>query len=152
HVLGGGGLVYIINDEIREKRGLSYSAYIYFRPMREAGPYQLGLQTRNEQAEEALKVLRQTLRDFVKNGPTEQQLEAAKQNITGGFALRLDSNSKIADYLGVIGFYQLPLDYLDNFKQRVNAVSKAQIQDAFLRRVDPDKMATVIVGGKGESK
>jgi len=152
HVLGGGGLVSIINDEIREKRGLSYSAYSYFRPMREAGPFQLGLQTRNEQAEEALTVLRQTLRDFVKNGPTEEQLEAAKQNITGGFALRLDSNSKIADYLGVIGFYQLPLDYLDKFKQRVNAVSKAQIQDAFLRRVDPDKMATVIVGGKGDSK
>lgn len=152
HILGGSGLVSIISNEIREKRGLSYSAYSYFRPMREAGPYQLGLQTRNEQAGEALKVLRQTLRDFVKNGPTDDQLEAAKQNITGGFALRLDSNSKIADYLGVIGFYQLPLDYLDNFKQRVNVVSKAQIQDAYLRRVDPDKMATVIVGGKGESK
>lgn len=152
HVLGGGGLVSIINDEIREKRGLSYSAYSYFRPMREAGPFQMGLQTRNEQAEEALTVLRQTLRDFVKNGPTDEQLEAAKQNITGGFALRLDSNSKIADYLGVIGFYQLPLDYLDNFKQRVNAVTKAEIKDAFARRVQPDKMITVIVGGKGENK
>lgn len=152
HVLGGSGLVSIINYEIREKRGLSYSAYSYFRPMREAGPFQMGLQTRNEQAEEALTVLRQTLRDFVQTGPTDEQLEAAKQNITGGFALRLDSNSKIADYLGVIGFYELPLDYLDKFKQRVNAVSKADIQDAFLRRVDPDKMATVIVGGKGESK
>ena len=152
HVLGGGGLVSIINDEIREKRGLSYSAYSYFRPMREAGPFQMGLQTRNEQAEEALTVLRQTLRDFVKDGPTDEQLEAAKQNITGGFALRLDSNSKIADYLGVIGFYQLPLDYLDNFKQRVNAVTKAEIKDAFARRVQPDKMITVIVGGKGENK
>ncbi|MCX4190118.1 M16 family metallopeptidase [Methylophaga sp. OBS3] len=152
HVLGGGGLVSIINDEIREKRGLSYSAYSYFRPMREAGPFQMGLQTRNEQAEEALMVLRQTLRDFVKDGPTDEQLEAAKQNITGGFALRLDSNSKIADYLGVIGFYQLPLDYLDNFKQRVNAVTKAEIKDAFTRRVQPDKMITVIVGGKGENK
>lgn len=152
HVLGGGGLVSIINDEIREKRGLSYSAYSYFRPMREAGPFQMGLQTRNEQAEEALTVLRQTLREFVQTGPSDEQLEAAKQNITGGFALRLDSNSKIADYLGVIGFYQLPLDYLDNFKQRVNAVSKTAIQDAFLRRVDPDKMTTVIVGGKGENE
>lgn len=152
HVLGGSGLVSIINDEIREKRGLSYSAYSYFRPMREAGPYQLGLQTRNEQADEALKVLRQTLRDFVKNGPTDEQLEAAKQNITGGFALRLDSNSKIADYLGVIGFYELPLDYLETLKQRVNDVTKAEIQDAFKRRINPDKMATVIVGGKSENK
>ena len=89
---------------------------------------------------------------MLKNGPTEEQLEAAKQNITGGFALRLDSNSKIADYLGVIGFYQLPLDYLDTLKQKVNNVTKAEIQDAFLRRVNPDKMATVIVGGKSDSK
>ena len=106
HVLGGSGLVSIISDEIREKRGLSYSAYSYFRPMREAGPYQFGLQTRNDQAELALEVLNQTLVDFVEQGPTKEQLTAAQKNITGGFALRLDSNSKIADYLAMIGFYQ----------------------------------------------
>ena len=73
---------------------------------------------------------------------------AAKKNLTGGFPLRIDSNSKILDYLVMIGYYDLPLDYLDTFSARVNAVTRKQIMDAFQRRVHPDTMATVIVGGK----
>ncbi|MBI3776542.1 MAG: insulinase family protein, partial [Gammaproteobacteria bacterium] len=85
HILGGNGLVSRISDEIREKRGLSYSAYSYFMPMRERGPYVLGLQTRTEKTDEAIKVLRDTLDKFVKDGPTAKELEASKKNITGGF-------------------------------------------------------------------
>ena len=152
HIFGGSGLVSLLSNEIREKRGLSYSAYSYFRPMHEKGPYQLGLQTRNDQAQEALKVMKDTLAAFIITGPTEEQLKAAKQNITGGFALRLDSNSKIAGYLAMIGFYGLPLDYLDTFKAKVNNVTTAQIKDAFSRRVHPETMVTVLVGGKAEQK
>lgn len=150
HVLGGSGLVSILSDEIREKRGLSYSAYSYFRPMQALGPYQMGLQTRNDQAQLALDVMQTTLKTFIENGPTEQQLQAAKQNITGGFALRLDSNSKIADYLGVMGFYDLPLDYLETLRDDVNAVTVEQIKDAYEKRIDPEKLVTVLVGGKAE--
>lgn len=150
HILGGSGLVSIISNEIREKRGLSYSAYSFFRPMREAGPYQFGLQTRNDQAEQALEVLKQTLVDFVEQGPTAEQLTAAQKNITGGFALRLDSNSKIADYLAMIGFYQLPLDHLDTFNARVEAVTVEQIKAAYKKRIHPQKMITVLVGGEAE--
>ena len=150
HILGGSGLVSQLSNEIREKRGLSYSVYSYFRPMHEKGPYQFGLQTRNDQAQQALEVMQQTLQDFINNGPTEDELLAAKQNITGGFALRVDSNSKIADYLAMIGFYDLPLDYLDTFKAKVNTVTIAQIKDAYQRRVQADKMITVLVGGKAE--
>lgn len=150
HILGGSGLVSIISDEIREKRGLSYSAYSFFRPMRKAGPYQFGLQTRNDQAEQALEVMKQTLETFVDQGPTAEQLTAAKQNITGGFALRLDSNRKIADYLAMIGFYHLPLDHLETFNDRVNAVTVEQIKSAFKKRVYPQKMTTVLVGGETE--
>ena len=150
HILGGSGLVSQLSNEIREKRGLSYSAYSYFRPMRELGPYQLGLQTRNDQAKEALEVMQQTLNDFINKGPTEAELTAAKQNITGGFALRVDSNSKIADYTAMIGFYNLPLDYLETFNAKVNAISTEQIKDAFTRRVHPDKMVTILVGGQAE--
>lgn len=150
HILGGSGLVSQLSNEVREKRGLSYSVYSYFRPMRELGPYQFALQTRNDQAEEALKVMKDTLKSFSEKGPTDAELLAAKQNITGGFALRLDSNSKIADYLAMIGFYDLPLDYLDSFKSKVNAVTVEQIKDAYSRRVQADKMITVLVGGKTE--
>jgi zinc protease len=148
HILGGSGLVSQLSDELREKRGLTYGVYSYFRPMQQLGPYQFALQTRNEKAQEALQVLRDTLTAFIEKGPTEADLASAKQNITGGFALRVDSNSKIADYLAMIGFYDLPLDYLDSFNDKVNAVTVAQIKDAFERRVNADKMLTVLVGGE----
>jgi zinc protease len=152
HILGGGGLVSELNEEVREKRGLSYSVSSAFAPMAQAGPFTLGLQTRNDQMEEALRVLRETLQRFHDQGPTEEELIAAKKNITGGFALRIDSNSKIIEYLAVIGFYGLPLDYLETFNDKVMAVTRAQIREAFQRRVHPGVMATVIVGGINEAR
>ena len=146
-ILGGSGLVSRISDEVREKRGLSYSAYSYFSPMAKPGPFTLGLQTKNDKREEAIKVLRKTLQDFLDKGPTDKEITAARKNITGGFPMRVSSNSKIVEYLAMIGFYKLPLDYLDKFNPTIEAVTKEQIIDAFKRRVDPNKMVTVIVGG-----
>ncbi|HSH29114.1 MAG TPA: pitrilysin family protein [Thiohalobacter sp.] len=146
YVLGGGGLVSRISEEVREKRGLSYSAYSYFMPMARRGPFVLGLQTRNEQADAALQVLRETLANFVAEGPTEAEMEAARKHITGGFPLRIDSNSETLEYIAMIGFYGLPLDYLQRFNDRVAAVTRADVRDAFQRRVQPERMVTVIVG------
>jgi len=150
HVLGGSGLVSILTEEVREKRGLSYSVYSYFLPMHRPGPFMMALQTKNEQAEEALQVMMDTLRKFVGEGPSEEELDAAKRNITGGFPLRIASNAKIAEYLAVIGFYGLPLDYLDTFNDNVNAVTVAQVKDTFQRRVRPDSLVTVILGRSAE--
>ena len=147
HILGGSGFGSRIMAEIREKRGLAYSAYSFFRPMRRKGPFQIGLQTRNDKADEAQRVLRETLQGFIEQGPTAAELEAAKKNITGGFPLRIDSNRDILEYIAMIGFYNLPLDYLESFNRRVEAVTLEQIRDAFRRRVDPKRMATVTVGG-----
>ena len=127
-------------------RDRSYSVYSYFLPMRQPGIFQLGLQTKNAQAGEALQVMRETLQRFIDQGPSEEELKAAKQNITGGFPLRIASNSKIVQYLAVIGFYDLPLDYLDRFNERVEAVTVEQIADAFRRRIDPQRLVTVQVG------
>jgi len=146
HILGGSGLVSQLMDEVREKRGLSYSVYSYFSPMQALGPFLMGLQTKNAQVDEALDVLMQTLERFIAQGPNEQELTAAKQNITGGFPLRIASNGKIVEHLAVIGFYDLPLDYLDTFNDKVNAVTAEQIQSAFQRRIHPDRLATVVVG------
>lgn len=148
YVLGGGGLVSRLSEEVREKRGLSYSVYSYFMPMAERGPFQLGLQTRNDQAAEALKVLRETLARYVAEGPTAKELDAAKKNITGGQALRVDSNRKILEYLAVIGFYQLPLDYLETFNGKIEAITLDQVRAAFKRRVRPERMLTLRVGGQ----
>lgn len=146
HILGGSGLVSRLSEEVREKRGLSYSTYSYFVPMHAQGPFILGLQTRNDTATEALKILRKTLVDFRNTGPTADELKAAKRNITGGFPLKIDSNSDILGYIAMIGFYDLPLDYLDSFNSHIEAVTARQIRDAFQRRVDPSRMVTVTVG------
>lgn len=146
HILGGGGFVSRINEEVRQKRGLAYSAYSYFSPQQVPGPFVIGMQTRRDQADEALAVVRKTLRDFVSNGPTEQELLAARQNIVGGFPMRIDSNRKILEYLAVIGFYGLPVSYLEDFVGNVERVTVADIKAAFARHVDPDKLVTVVVG------
>ena len=147
YILGGGGLVSRLAEEVREKNGLSYSVYSYFYPLRVPGPLVIGLQTKNDTRDRALKLARQVVSDFVAHGPTPQELDAAKKHITGGFPLRLDSNGKITENLAVIAFYGLPLTYLDDFIPRVEAVTADQIRDAFRRRVHPDKMLTVTVGG-----
>jgi zinc protease len=153
YILGGGGFVSRLMTEIREKRGMAYSVYSYFMPMQQPGAFQLGLQTKKEQAAEALQLTRATLHEFVEKGVTEKELKAAKDNIIGGFPLRIDSNKKILDYLSVIGFYHLPLSYLDDFSGKVNSLTVAQVNDAFKRRIHPNAMATIVVGtpeGKSE--
>jgi zinc protease len=141
YILGGGGFVSRITEEVRSKRGLAYSAYSYFMPMKERGPFAIGLQTRRDQATEALA-------DFLSGGPTADELSKAKQNIIGGFALRIDSNRKIVENLAMIGFYDLPLTYLDDFTVKVEKVTIEDIRRAFARHVDPARMVTVIVGGE----
>jgi len=142
----GGGLASRINIEVRQKRGLAYSAYSHFAPLRDRGPFTIGMQTQKARTAEALEVTRATLRAFVDNGPTEQELDAAKRNIIGSFPLRIDTNRKILDNLAVLGFYRLPLTYLEDFVNSVDRVTVADVRNAFKRRVDPDRMVTVVVG------
>ncbi len=146
YILGGGGFVSRLTEEVREKRGLVYSVYSYFMPMAELGPFQIGLQTKKDQADAALKLVHETLDKFMKNGVTEKELTAAKANIIGGFPMRIDSNGKILEYLSVIGFYKLPLNYLDEYNKKVASVTTAQIKEAFNRRLKPENFVTVIVG------
>ena len=146
HILGGGGFVSRLMEEVRQQRGLAYSVYSFFSPYKEQGPFQIGLQTKKEQSEEAFELTRKVLKDFVATGPTEEELTAAKQNIIGGFPLRIDSNSKILGFLSIIGFYHLPLTYLTDYLSAVEAVTTEQIRQAFQQRIQPDGMVAVIVG------
>ncbi len=150
HILGGGVLVSKLFEEVREKRGLAYSVSSSFAPMFRKGPFTASLQTRNDQTEQALEVLNKTLADFIAQGPTEAELIAAKKNITGGFAMRFDTNKKLASYVSMIGFYEMPLDYLDTFQQNVEKVTSASIKDAFKRRIDPQLMQMITLGGSGK--
>lgn len=145
YTLGGGGFVSRLMQEVREKRGYAYSVYSYFSPMRQAGPFQIGLQTKKAQAGEALQVVRRVLDDFLAQGPSAAELKAAKDNLIGSFPLRLDSNRNILEHAAMIGFYGLPLDYLDNYQARVQAVSAEDIRRAFARHLQPGQLVTVTV-------
>jgi len=148
YVLGGGGFVSRLTEEVREKRGLAYSVYSGFAPGLDAGAFRIGFQTRPDQAEAATKVSRDVLAKFVAEGPTEKELKAAKDNLIGGFPLLLDSNRKLIGNVANIAWYDLPLDYLDTWTARMNAVTAADIQAAFARKLQPQRMVTVVVGGK----
>ena len=147
YILGGGGFVSRLSTEVREKRGLSYSVYSYFAPALHAGAFTIGLQTRPDQAAQAVQVSRDVLAKFVAEGPTEAELKAAKDNLIGGFALRIDTNAKLLDNISNIGWNNLKIDYLDTWTQEVDKLSLADIRAAFARKLQPQRMVTVVVGG-----
>ena len=148
YILGGGGFVSRLTTEVREKRGLSYSVYSYFAPGRHAGAFQIGLTTRPDQAAQAVEVAREVVRRFVAEGPTEAELQAARDFLINGFALRIDSNRKLLDNVANIAWNGLPLDYLDTWTEQVRRVTVADIRRAFSKTLQPDRMVTVVVGAK----
>lgn len=148
YILGGGGFVSRLTNEVREKRGLSYSVYSTFSPGLHAGAFSVALQTRPDQAEQAVAVAQDVVRRFVADGPTAAELQAAKDFLVNGFALRIDSNRKLLANVANIAWYGLPLDYLDTWPQAVERLTVADIRSAFARVLQPDRWVTVVVGAQ----
>jgi zinc protease len=146
HPFGGSGFASRLVEVIREDNGLAYSVYSYFAPLRETGLFAMGMQTKTEQTGQALELLDQELRKYVAEGPEKDELAESISNITGSFPLKIDSNSKLLGYLAMIGFYELPIDYLDHFIENIKAVDVDKINEALKRRIHPDKMVTIVVG------
>lgn len=146
HILGGGGFVSRLTEQVREKRGLSYSVYSYFSPGLHAGAFTVGLQTRPDQAAQAVVVAKDVVQSFVREGPTEAELQAAKSNLVGGFALRIDSNRKLLDNVANIAWNRLPLNYLDIWTQQVERLGVDDVRRAMARVLQPERMVTVVVG------
>ncbi|MEN9383572.1 MAG: hypothetical protein RL323_715 [Pseudomonadota bacterium] len=148
HILGGGGFASRLMQEIREKRGLTYGVYSYFSPARHAAAFTVGMQTRPDQAEQAVQLIHDELQKFVLQGPTETELDTAKNALINGFALRIDSNRKLLDNVASMAWNNLPLNYLDTWAQRVRQVTVGQVVQAFGRVLQPNRLVTVVVGGK----
>ena len=146
HILGGGGFSSILMEEVREKRGLVYGIYSYFVPLAVPGPYVISLQTRADQADQASQVVRDVLAELFEKGVTDKQLQDAKANLMGSFAQRMDSNRERVGLISMIGFYDLPPDYLQAWTDKVNAVSIADIKQAAGRYLNPDDWNQVRVG------
>ena len=152
HPFGGSGFSSRLVEVIREDRGLAYSVYSYFSPLRETGVFAMGMQTKTEQTEQALSLLNQQLKKYVEEGPEKDELAASLSNITGGFPLKIDSNGKLLEYIAMIGFYDLPIDALDHFIDNINSVDVKKVNDVLARRLQPDKMVTVVVGKQQQNE
>lgn len=145
-ILGGGGFGTRLMDEVREKRGLTYGVSSGFTGMQARGPFSIALQTRAELSEGTLKLVQDILRDYLKNGPTQKELDDAKRELAGSFPLSTASNGDIVAQLGAIGFYDLPSDYLETFLSQVQALDVAQVKAAMQRHIDPDAFVIVTAG------
>lgn len=146
YILGGGGFSSRLMNEVREKRGLSYSVSSSFQTLVQPGPFMMGLQTEKTQSRNALAVVDQTFRDFLEKGPTAAEMEAAKEHLASGFVMNMEGNRKILDLITMVGTYNLPLDYLDTWTDKIRAVSAEDVKAAFARKLAAEKMATVVVG------
>ncbi len=148
YILGGSGLVSRLSEQVREKRGLTYSIDSYFAARQSVGEFTIALQTRPDQAQQAVDLSMQVLKDFMVQGPSEEELKAAKANLIGGFPLRIDSNRNLLSNIANMARNGLPLNYLDTWTQKVNAVTVEDIRRAFAAKLQPDKMVTVILGAQ----
>ena len=150
YVLGGGGFVSRLMSEVREKRGLAYSVFSYFAPGKDAGIFQAGLQTKNDQAVLALEVMSSSIAQFIADGPTQSELDAAKANLINGYPLRIDNNRKLLDNVSSIAWNNLPLDTMEVWTKQVEAVSLEQVKSAFQKYLAMDRMKIVVLGAKNQ--
>ena len=148
YILGGGGFVSRLMTEVREKRGLTYGVSSNFAPGMHAGAFTVSLQTRPDQAVQALEVARQVIKDLVASGPTEAEVKAAKGNLTGGFALLIDSNRKLLGNISNIAWYDLPTTYLDTWTAQIDKVTAQDVKAAMAAKLQPEKMVTIVLGAK----
>ena len=145
-ILGGGGFGTRLMEEVREKRGLTYGVYSGFSAMQARGPFMINLQTRAELSAGTLQLVQQILRDYLRDGPTQKELDDAKRELAGSFPLSTASNADIVRQLGAMGFYNLPLSYLEDFMSQIQALSIEQVKTAMAKHLNPDAMLIVTAG------
>lgn len=143
----GGGMTSRLYQNVRETRGLAYTVSSGFSLNQYRGPFAVFLQTKNNQTRSATSITNKTLTAFLARGPSKKELTAAKQHIIGAFPLGIASNSAILANLINIGFYGLPTNYLDTYRDKIEAVTNQQIRQAFNKYIKPQQLITVSVGG-----
>ncbi len=146
YVLGGGSFESRLTDEIREKRGLVYSVYSYLFPLDAVGLHMGGFGTNNASVGEALDLVAEEVARVRDAGITDEELAAAKTYLNGSFPLRLSSNASIAGIMVAMQMNDLPIEYLDDRANLINAVTQDDIKRVAQRLLDPEKMIVVVVG------
>lgn len=146
HILGGGGFASKLMEEVREKRGLAYSVYSYLQPYDRAAIFAGSVATKNEKLKESLDVIRAEIKQMADKGPSQTELDNAKSYLTGSYALRFDTSSKIASQLLGIQQEDLGLDYVNTRNELISAVTLADIKRVAARMLKPDNLIVSVVG------
>lgn len=146
HILGGSGFGSRLVEEVRVAGGYAYSIWSGISRNRTGGAFMAGFQTRGDQVDDALALTRKVIADFVRTGPSAEELALTKDNVRGGFPLRVSDNGQIVHWVSFMAFYGLGLDYLDTFVENVERTEARDIAEAFRRRIGGD-FSVVIVGG-----
>ena len=152
YIFGGSGFSARLMQELRVKRGYTYGVYSYIYPMKNIGPFVIGIETKSEQAQISVELIHNMLQDFIENGPTNEEIKHAKEAIINGFPLRVDSNSDILNYLSMINYYDLPMDYLAKFTENISKITKKDIISAFKEEIDYKNLTTLVVGNEKAKK
>lgn len=146
YILGGSGLSSRLFKKVREDKGYTYHINSYFSPMQNTGPFVISFLARKDSAKSAIELSKQVLNQFLQQGISDEELTTAKRYIIGSFPAKLKSNSAIASNIAAIGFYQLPLNYLHTYQDKISKLTKQDVNDAFTKLIDTDQLITVTVG------
>ena len=142
----GGGMNSILFRKVREQAGLTYGITSSLLPLTKKGIFLINLKTRNQEALKATQMTEQLLKQYWQNGPTENEVQAAKQFLIGSFALSISNNGALLSNLIHIANYDLPLDYLNTVPSNLAKVTSAQIKAAWRKHVHLQNLAVVTVG------
>lgn len=146
YVLGGGGFSSRLMQDVRDKKGLTYGISTDLSPMEHGGLIAGEASTDNPKTAEAWNVAHSTMRDFYDNGPSSEEISAAKDYLTGSLPLMMTSTDEIAGLLADIQLQRLGRDYLDRRNDMIRAVTKEDVQKAVRRWFNPDNVTLAMVG------
>ncbi|MBI5197520.1 MAG: insulinase family protein [Nitrospirae bacterium] len=152
YILGGGGFGSRLTTEVRENRGLAYSVYSYFDARKLPGTFRVGLQTKNPSANEAIALVKKEIQRILQEEVTAEELADAKAYLTGSFPLKLDTNSKMANFLTQVEIYNLGLDYIEEYPKKIQAVTRKDVQAAAQKYLDPEHYILVVVADQENAK
>ena len=150
YILGGGGFVSRLMDQIRDNLGLTYGINSHFDAREFPGAFEISLETKNQNTNQAVAEIMKELKKFLEKGVTATELAEAKAYLTGSFPLRMDTNAKMVKLLSAMEFYGLGLDYPEKYPQLINQVTEEEILRVARQYLQPEKFLLVVVGDQKE--
>ena len=146
YIFGGSGFGSWLMEEIREKRGLSYSVSSYLVSYEDEGFLKISLQTKNENLTLAKDIIFKQIDRFKIFNVSEEKISTAKLSILRSFEMKTDTNKKILNLLSAINNLNLDLNYFETYKTNLNKVSKESIRNALLNSIDFNNISVFSVG------